>query len=243
MCMMHIRLLPKERQPCLFVFAIIVSLELNRVHLLLLFLNVYNLYTSEFLCSSGIGFGLMYLPAIVAVSVYFEERRAFATGIAVCGSGIGTFILAPLTDFLLYEYNWSWTLLILGGLILNGIVFGALVRPLELQKDGAAESKYKARPGDLGDRDGTSYRDSGKRPPEASSNGVSPPESVPLITLTDEQDKTLIVSARATERRNPPQVPTLFFYSTPNMHNSGSPTQTTVCCLLISVYCLYCCVV
>ncbi|BFZ13913.1 hypothetical protein BsWGS_16952 [Bradybaena similaris] len=175
----------------------------------------------------GIGFGLMYLPAIVAVSVYFEERRAFATGIAVCGSGIGTFILAPLTDFLLYEYNWSWTLLILGGLILNGIVFGALVRPLELQKYGAAESKYKANSEDLGDRDGTSYRDSGKRPPELSSNGVSPPESVPLITLTDEQDKTLIVSAQATEKAKPPQVPALFFYSTPNMHNSGALSLAT----------------
>ena len=32
------------------------------------------------------------LPAIVSVSVYFEKKRAFATGIAVCGSGLGTFI-------------------------------------------------------------------------------------------------------------------------------------------------------
>ena len=35
----------------------------------------------------GLGFGLIYLPAIVSVSMYFEKRRAFATGIAVCGSG------------------------------------------------------------------------------------------------------------------------------------------------------------
>ena len=55
-----------------------------------------------FLCLSagaltGLGFGLIYLPAIVSVSMYFEERRAFATGIAVCGSGLGTFIMAPVT--------------------------------------------------------------------------------------------------------------------------------------------------
>ena len=46
---------------------------------------------------SGLGFGLIYLPAIVSVSMYFEKKRAFATGIAVCGSGLGTFIMAPVT--------------------------------------------------------------------------------------------------------------------------------------------------
>ena len=46
---------------------------------------------------TGLGFGLIYLPAIVSVSIYFEKKRAFATGIAVCGSGLGTFLFAPLT--------------------------------------------------------------------------------------------------------------------------------------------------
>ena len=44
----------------------------------------------------GIGLGMIYLPAIVSVTYYFEKKRAFATGLAVCGSGIGTFIFAPL---------------------------------------------------------------------------------------------------------------------------------------------------
>ena len=37
----------------------------------------------------GIGFGMMYLPSIVVVGFYFDKKRALATGIAVCGSGIG----------------------------------------------------------------------------------------------------------------------------------------------------------
>ena len=60
----------------------------------------------------GIGFGLVYVPAVVAVGFYFEKRRALATGIAVCGSGIGTFVLAPLTTWLLEQYGWRGTLLI-----------------------------------------------------------------------------------------------------------------------------------
>lgn len=35
----------------------------------------------------GFGFGLIYLPAVVAVGYYFETKRSLATGIAVCGSG------------------------------------------------------------------------------------------------------------------------------------------------------------
>ena len=48
--------------------------------------------------TTGVGFGLMYLPSIVMVGYYFDKRRALATGIAVCGSGIGSFVFAPLTE-------------------------------------------------------------------------------------------------------------------------------------------------
>ena len=61
----------------------------------------------------GIGFGLVYVPAVVAVGFYFEKRRALATGIAVCGSGIGTFVFAPLTTWLLNTFAWQGTMLIL----------------------------------------------------------------------------------------------------------------------------------
>ena len=61
---------------------------------------------------SGFGLGLIYLPAIVSVTYYFERKRAFATGLAVCGSGIGTFIFAPLSQMLLDEYGWRGATLI-----------------------------------------------------------------------------------------------------------------------------------
>ena len=31
----------------------------------------------------------MYLPSVILVGFYFEKKRALATGIAVCGTGIG----------------------------------------------------------------------------------------------------------------------------------------------------------
>ena len=77
----------------------------------------------------------MYLPAIVMVGFYFEKRRAFATGIAVCGSGIGTFVFAPFGERLLSIYGWRGTIWIVAGICLNGAVAGALFRPLKQMKD------------------------------------------------------------------------------------------------------------
>ncbi len=76
----------------------------------------------------------MYLPAIVMVGFYFEKRRAFATGVAVCGSGIGAFVFAPLCERLLTVYSWKGATWIIAGITLNGVVMGALFRPLELRK-------------------------------------------------------------------------------------------------------------
>ncbi|XP_050502934.1 monocarboxylate transporter 5 isoform X2 [Diabrotica virgifera virgifera] len=80
---------------------------------------------------TGTGFGLIYLPAIVSVTTYFEKKRSLATGIAVCGSGFGTFLFAPIISKLLEAYGWRGSILIIGGIILECILFGALFRPLE----------------------------------------------------------------------------------------------------------------
>ncbi|XP_015929018.1 monocarboxylate transporter 12-B [Parasteatoda tepidariorum] len=95
--------------------------------------NITFLYFSIGLCT-GTGFGLMYLPAIVCVTCYFEKKRAFATGIAVCGSGIGTSLLAPITEWLVSSLGWKGAMLVTAGFVLNCCVFGCLFRPLTEKK-------------------------------------------------------------------------------------------------------------
>ncbi|XP_023246742.1 uncharacterized protein LOC106643525 [Copidosoma floridanum] len=80
---------------------------------------------------AGFGLSLCFVAAVVIVAYYFEKRRSFATGLSVCGSGIGTFIFPPLIQRLLEEYGWRGTTLILSGLFLNLAVCGALMRDLE----------------------------------------------------------------------------------------------------------------
>ncbi|CAG4975848.1 unnamed protein product [Colias eurytheme] len=79
---------------------------------------------------AGFGLSLCYVAAVVIVAYYFEKKRSLATGISVCGSGIGTFIFAPLTYILLDEYGWRGTTLILAGFFLNMAVCGLLFRDL-----------------------------------------------------------------------------------------------------------------
>jgi MFS family permease len=90
---------------------------------------------------TGFGFGLIYLPAIVSVTCYFEKKRSLATGIAVCGSGLGTFVFAPLTEHLIVEYGWRGAMLIIAGLVLNCAILGALFRPVPDVRESKPVSK------------------------------------------------------------------------------------------------------
>jgi len=80
---------------------------------------------------TGLGMSMGYVVSVVMVAFYFENKRAMATGLAVCGSGIGTFIFAPMTEYLIDVYGWRGTMTIWSGIILNLVVCGALLRPLE----------------------------------------------------------------------------------------------------------------
>lgn len=92
---------------------------------------------------SGFGLSLCYVAAVVIVAYYFDKRRSLATGLSVCGSGIGTFVFAPLNHELLSYYGWRGCTLILAGLFLNLCVFGMLMRDLPWTKEKAQNERKK----------------------------------------------------------------------------------------------------
>eukprot|EP00092_Neocalanus_flemingeri_P107362 GFUD01137806.1.p1 GENE.GFUD01137806.1~~GFUD01137806.1.p1 ORF type:complete len:506 (+),score=97.69 GFUD01137806.1:88-1605(+) len=83
----------------------------------------------------GLGLGIIYLPRLDCITQYFDKKRPFVTGIAICGSGIGTFIMAPLTDVLLNMYDWKICLVILGGICFTNCFFGLMFQPLPKSQD------------------------------------------------------------------------------------------------------------
>ncbi|KAL3082808.1 hypothetical protein niasHS_010610 [Heterodera schachtii] len=79
----------------------------------------------------GTGFGLMYCPAMVIVTMYFEKYRALATGVTVCGAGVGTFVFSKLISILIVHFDWRTVFLIYAAVVLLCVPCGALYRPIE----------------------------------------------------------------------------------------------------------------
>ena len=77
---------------------------------------------------------MTFFPSVISVSFYFQRRRALATGIAVCGAGVGGFVMAPFGRYLLDVYDWKNAMLIVSGICLNSCVFACLLRPLQPPK-------------------------------------------------------------------------------------------------------------
>ena len=72
----------------------------------------------------------MFLPSVIAVSCYFERRRALATGVAVCGAGVGCFVFAPAGNYMLEVLDWKNSMLVIAAITAHGAVLGMLFRPL-----------------------------------------------------------------------------------------------------------------
>jgi len=92
--------------------------------------NVYFLYITAGVLI-GLGLGIIYVPRLDCITQYFDKRRPFVTGVAICGSGIGTAIFAPFTDFLLTQTTTRDALIIIGMIILSNCFFGLLFKPLK----------------------------------------------------------------------------------------------------------------
>ena len=70
----------------------------------------------------------MMIPALVSVTMWFDKRRPLAVGIAICGAGGGMFLYSSIVRFLLDRYDLRGCFLVLGAIILNGCVYGLLLR-------------------------------------------------------------------------------------------------------------------
>lgn len=79
---------------------------------------------------AGVGFGLLYIPAVVTVAQYFTKRRGLATSICVCGTGVGTFILPPLMSVILDSYGWRWAFRVLSVLCLACVFCSLTMIPI-----------------------------------------------------------------------------------------------------------------
>ncbi|KAL2078490.1 hypothetical protein ACEWY4_026175 [Coilia grayii] len=79
---------------------------------------------------TGLGFCFSFQPAVTILGQYFVRRRPFANALSSTGTALGLSVLPFLGHYLHSEYGWRGSFLVLGGVLLNCCVCGAVMRPL-----------------------------------------------------------------------------------------------------------------
>ena len=89
----------------------------------------------------GIGLGCIVDPPFALLGQYFDDNYSFANGFAFLGGSTALIVFGPLTQILDTAYGWSGTVLVLGGIFLNVVVCGALLKP-SLRHKRTEEQEY-----------------------------------------------------------------------------------------------------
>ncbi|KAI4902287.1 hypothetical protein NFI96_034714, partial [Prochilodus magdalenae] len=147
----------------------------------------------------GLGFALLYQATSVVTATYFRKRLATAYSIGRSGMGL-TFALAPFTQLLLDQYAWQGALLILGGLMLNLVASGMLLRPIHVRPAASSPpSSSSLRKGPTGSLRGTKKEplQNGLNVTMALSNGTAKTEPSPSLHA-----ETLIIENPSLGQKN-----------------------------------------
>lgn len=98
----------------------------------------------------GLGVGLVYVPTVAAVQRWFIKNRSKASGIALAGTGVGTFVGPTAAGLLMQHFSWESTMQIFAvAILVVGLLVASLVRSnpqeLGLLPDGLAPSASSGR--------------------------------------------------------------------------------------------------
>jgi len=95
--------------------------------------------------------GIVAYTAILAH--WFDRKRGLASGIAVSGMGLGTFLLVPFSQYFISGWGWRYAFLGLGGLVLvvlfplNALLLRHKPQDMGLFPDGMSQGKLRSRKG------------------------------------------------------------------------------------------------
>uniref|UniRef100_A0A3Q1K6S8 Major facilitator superfamily (MFS) profile domain-containing protein n=1 Tax=Anabas testudineus TaxID=64144 RepID=A0A3Q1K6S8_ANATE len=129
----------------------------------------------------GIGFALLYQSFSVITALYFRKRLATAYAIGRSGMGL-TFALAPFTQLLLDQYAWQGAMLILGGLMLNLVASGMLLRPINVKPPMSDPTSSPIQKSPAVSLKSSSEKEYTKNGSSHFSNGISKSDSFPSPT-------------------------------------------------------------
>ncbi|VDQ03606.1 unnamed protein product [Trichobilharzia regenti] len=90
----------------------------------------------------GLGIGMLYMSAVVAVTTNFDEKRPIAMGIVTCGTGLGVSSMSFFIPLLLKKTGWRSSMYILSGLSICLALFGACLISRKNQKHRSSSTYF-----------------------------------------------------------------------------------------------------
>jgi predicted MFS family arabinose efflux permease len=88
----------------------------------------------------GVAAGAFYAPLTTTATRWFTANRGLAVALVSAGTGLGTFVVAPLSRWLISTYDWRTAMMLLGDLVWLVIVpLGLLIREAPGAAGGGAE--------------------------------------------------------------------------------------------------------
>lgn len=99
----------------------------------------------------GIGGGLIYIPSISLIQRWFKRYRGIASGIAICGTGVGTLLFPLIGERLVSAYGWALSHMVFSAIALTicgGLSFLLIASPEKLgtYPDGVTTQTAAATP-------------------------------------------------------------------------------------------------
>lgn len=87
---------------------------------------------------TGVGLGLLFMPAVTVLSTYFRRKRAFLLALAATGTSLGGIVFPATVQYLIPTIGFAWAVRVQGFIVLGiGTVSIAMLRPrLQPRKAG-----------------------------------------------------------------------------------------------------------
>ncbi|ROW07566.1 hypothetical protein VPNG_06788 [Cytospora leucostoma] len=104
----------------------------------------WQIFLAQGVCS-GIGLGLIYMPAVVVMTAYFSKKQAVAMGLGCTGASIGSAVFPAMVQYLMPAVGFAWSVRILAFLFLvlcTASVF--LIKPRLAPRKGGAIFEWAA---------------------------------------------------------------------------------------------------
>lgn len=76
----------------------------------------------------GLGVSCFFICPNIIVSKWFSEKRSMALTMITFGKGVGQLFWGPYTAYMIDLFGWRGSLMMIGGILLNGCVLGVMIK-------------------------------------------------------------------------------------------------------------------